>query len=120
MSAKQDLRIISDALATNDAAHIERVAESCYYGRGRDRSLKAAVELWKRAAELGSADAMYYLGVCRYYGDGEARDAEAAFALWESAAALGHEAARASLETLKPKEEEPQNGADGGGEENGE
>lgn len=106
MSAKQDMRIIADALATNDAAHIERIAESCYYGRGRERSLKAALELWTRAAELGSADAMYYLGVCRYYGDGAPRDADAAFALWERAAALGHDGARASMENLRPKEKD--------------
>lgn len=112
---------MADALATNDAAHIARLAESCYYGRGRDRSIKAALELWTRAAELGSADAMYYLGVCRYYGDGEARDAEAAFALWESAAALGHEGARASLDTLKPKAREAESaGPESGGEESGE
>lgn len=106
MSAKQDQKIVLDALATNDAEYIERLAEGFYYGRGRDKSLKAAVQLWERAAELNNADALYYSGVCRYYGDGMERNKNLAFCLWQRAAEFGHIGAEMSLVNLKETEHE--------------
>ena len=91
---------------SGDGAYIEKLAEGYYYGRGRDKSLKLALQLWERAAELGNAEALYYYGVCHYYGDGLARDKEAAFSLWEQAAQQGHTGAQMSLATLRDGDSE--------------
>ena len=101
MANKQDLKVIAAAMASEDGAYIAKLAESFYYGRGRDKSLKTALQLWDRAVELGDADALYYSGVCYYYGDGRKRNKEAAFDLWEKAAQQGHAGAKLSLETLR-------------------
>ena len=57
MASKQEQKVIAAALAGGDGAHIARLAESYYYGRGRDKNLKTALKLWERAAELGNAEA---------------------------------------------------------------
>ena len=101
MASKQDQKVVAAALTSGDGAYIEKLAEGYYYGRGRDKSLKLALQLWERAAELGNAEALYYCGVCRYYGDGLARDKKAAFSLWEQAAQQGHTGAQMSLATLR-------------------
>ena len=106
MASKQVHKVIAAALAGGDGAHIARLAESYYYGRGRDKNLKTALQLWERAAELGNAEALYYCGVCRYYGDGVSRDKDMAFAFWEQAAQLGHAGAQMSLDTLRPAQEQ--------------
>ena len=107
MASKQEQKVVTAALAGEDAVYMARLAESYYYGRGREKSLKIALQLWERAAELGNADALYYCGVCRYYGDGVSRDKEAAFSLWERAAQMGHSAAQISLANLRaqPRDE---------------
>ena len=104
MANKQDQKVVLAALESGDAGYIERLAESYYYGRGRDKSLKTALRLWERAAELGNADALYYCGVCYYYGDGLDRNKAAAFYLWEQAADKGHIGAKISLSDLRPME----------------
>ena len=83
---------------------IARLAEGYYYGRGREKNLRTALQLWERAAALGNAEAQYYRGVCCFYGDGVPRDKEAAFHLWEQAAEQGHVGACRSLETLRGRE----------------
>ena len=100
MASKQDLKVVASAIDSGDAAYIEKLAESYYYGRGRDKSLKLALQLWEKAAELGNPDALYYSGVCYYYGDGLERNKEAAFFLWKQAAELGHVGAKMSLANL--------------------
>ena len=101
MANKQDQKLVAAALASEDADYMAHLAEGYYYGHGRDRNLKLALQLWERSAALGNADALYYSGVCRYYGDGLPRDRAAAFRLWEQAAAKGHTGAAMSLETLR-------------------
>ena len=98
MASKQEQKVIAAALAGGDGAHIARLAESYYYGRGRDKNLKTALQLWERAAELGNAEALYYCGV--------SRDKDMAFAFWEQAAQLGHAGAQMSLDTLRPAQEQ--------------
>ena len=106
MASKQDQKVVAAALTSGDGTYIEKLAEGYYYGRGRDKSLKLALQLWERAAELGNAEALYYCGVCRYYGDGLARDKKAAFSLWEQAAQQGHTGAQMSLATLRDGDSE--------------
>ena len=104
MANKQDQKVVASALESGDAEYIEKLAESYYYGRGRDKSLKIALQLWEKAAELGNADALYYSGVCYYYGDGLPRNKDAAFYLWEQAADQGHVGAKMSLTNLRKLE----------------
>ncbi len=101
MAGKQNDKMISAALKSDDSTYIEKLAEGYYYGRGRDRSLKTALRLWEKAVEMGNADAMYYFGVCHYYGDGLPQDKSMAFSLWEQAAGQGHAGAKMSLENLR-------------------
>ena len=101
MAKRQEEKELAAALASEDGDSIARLAEGYYYGRGREKSLRAALQLWERAAALGNAEAQYYRGVCCFYGDGVPRDKEAAFYLWERAAEQGHVGARKSLETLR-------------------
>ena len=105
MSGKQDGKVVAAALASGDGDYIEKLAEGYYYGRGREKSLKIALQLWEKAAELGNTDALYYSGVCYYYGDGLPRNKEVAFYLWEQAAAQGHSGASMSLKNLKKSED---------------
>ena len=98
---KQEQKVVAAALASEDSVSIEKLAERYYYGRGREKSLKTALQLWERAAALGNADARYYYGVCYYYGDGVKREKDKAFALWEQAAAQGHEGAGESLKSFR-------------------
>ena len=101
MAGKQDQKVVAAALAGDDSALMARLAEGYYYGRGRDKSLKLALQLWQKASELGNADALYYYGVCHYYGDGLPRDKAMAFHLWEQAVKQGSAAAQESLDTLR-------------------
>ena len=104
MASKQEQKVVAAALAGEDDAYMARLAESYYYGRGREKSLKIALQLWEKAAQLGNADALYYCGVCCYYGDGVSRSKEKAFSLWEQAAQMGHTGAQMSLANLRPEQ----------------
>ena len=100
MAKRQEEKVLAAVLASEDGDAIARLAEGYYYGRGREKNLRTALQLWERAA-LGNAEAQYYRGVCCFYGDGVPRDKEAAFRLWEQAAEQGHVGACRSLETLR-------------------
>jgi hypothetical protein len=109
MAKKQDERVVAAAIAGGDAEYMAKLAEGYYYGRGRDKSLKLALQLWEKAAELDNADALYYSAVCYYYGDGVTRNKETAFSLWERSAALGHTGAQMSLADLRGSSERGSN-----------
>ena len=104
MAKRQEEKVLAAVLASEDGDAIARLAEGYYYGRGREKNLRTALQLWERAAALGHAEAQYYRGVCCFYGDGVPRDKEAAFRLWEQAAEQGHVGACRSLETLRGRE----------------
>ena len=101
MAKRQEEKVLAAVLASEDGDAIARLAEGYYYGRGREKILRTALQLWERAAALGNAEAQDYRGVCCFYGDGVPRDKEAAFRLWEQAAEQGHVGACRSLETLR-------------------
>ena len=61
------------------------------------KDMTRAVELWEEAAELGSVDALYNLGVAYYYGNGIQEDKAKAVQLYEKAATQGHAESRHSL-----------------------
>ena len=104
MAKRQEEKVLAAVLASEDGDAIARLAEGYYYGRGREKNLRTALQLWERAAALGNAEAQYYRGGCCFYGDGVPRDKEAAFRLWEQSAEQGHVGACRSLETLRGRE----------------
>ena len=55
--------MLAAVLASEDGDAIARLAEGYYYGRGREKNLRTALQLWERAAALGNAEAQYYRGV---------------------------------------------------------
>ena len=57
-----------------------------------------AFEWYKRAAELGDADAMFNLGLCFEDGRGVAKDEAKAFKLYKRAAELGNDHANERLQ----------------------
>lgn len=59
-----------------------------------------AVKWYRKAAELGYADAQYALGHCYYYGQGFAQDRSEAVKWYRLAAAQGHTSARKRLDEL--------------------
>ena len=64
---------------------------------GLERNMSRAVALWTEAAELGSADACFHLGLCYTNGDGVAQNFARGVSFYEKAAMLGQTIARHSL-----------------------
>ncbi len=74
----------------HERAH-ELLARCCFFGRGQAEDRGAALALWRKAGEAGSAVAMYCAGMCLHAGitaDGQPDHAEAA--RWLRAAARKH------------------------------
>ena len=72
----------------------------CQYANGHlglRQDWNKALELWTRAAELGSSDAHYQIGALYYKGLGVEKDAKKAIHHYELAAMAGHETARCNL-----------------------
>lgn len=63
MAKRQEEKVLAAVLASEDGDAIARLAEGYYYGRGREKNLRTALQLWERAAALAS-EAQYYRGVC--------------------------------------------------------
>ena len=66
-------------------------------GFGLQKDVRKAVELWTEAAELGSIDALYNLGVAYYYGKGVEQDMAKADEYYKKAAMQGHVDSRHNL-----------------------
>ncbi len=84
---------MSEELADMADGGVERLlaqAKRLMRGRGEARNYERAVELFDRAAQLGDADALYWLGKCYLKGLGCQRDPGGAATCLEQAANLGH------------------------------
>ncbi|EJK72104.1 hypothetical protein THAOC_06401 [Thalassiosira oceanica] len=66
-------------------------------GLGLEKNVSRAVKLWTEAANLGSANAYYHLGLCYMNGDGIAQDIAKGVSSYEKAAMLGHSMSRHNL-----------------------
>ena len=64
---------------------------------GQEKDASRAVELWTEAAELGSVDALYHLGLAYRDGEGVGQDVSQCIHFYEKAAMLGHSMARHNL-----------------------
>ena len=77
---------------------IKQLGEYYYHGdHGLTKDVHRAIELWTKAAELGSLDARFQLGYVYYSGDGVEVDKPRAIRHWEQAAMKGHGLSRNSL-----------------------
>jgi TPR repeat protein len=88
----------------NDANSITYLG--CCYSNGSlglRQDWNKALELWTRAAELGSSDAHYQIGYLYYKGLGVEKDAKKAIHHYELAAMAGHEMARYNLGVIEYK-----------------
>ena len=61
------------------------------------KDIRKTIELWTEAAELGSIQALYSLGVAYERGDGVQQDDAKAAELWTKAAMQGHVESRYNL-----------------------
>ena len=69
----------------------------CHGNLGFQKDMRMAVELWTEAAELGSAEALYSLGVAYEYGEGVQQDDTKAAEFYTKAAMQGHTESRHNL-----------------------
>ena len=82
----------------NDATAFYNLGVGYYNGEyGLTQNFTKALELWQRAAELGSAISNYSLANSYFRGDGVARDEKKAVFYYEQAAIQGHTHARHNL-----------------------
>ena len=61
-----------------------------YYGKGVNKDMTEAVELYRKAAEQGNAEAQCNLGNCYYNGEGVSKDMAEAVRLYRLAAEQGY------------------------------
>jgi len=66
-------------------------------GLGLQKDMRRAVELWTEAAELGSIEALFSLGIAYLIGDGVQKDNAKGIQLWTKAAMQGHVLSRYNL-----------------------
>ena len=92
------LAMIRVRVEKKDPAAIEFLGEQYYHGLiGLQKDIEKAVELFTEAAELGSIQALYNLGVAHECGEGVQKDRSKAAQFYEKAATLGHVVSRHNL-----------------------
>ncbi|EJK69750.1 hypothetical protein THAOC_08959, partial [Thalassiosira oceanica] len=92
------LAMIQKRVGKRDAEAIKYLGNEYFYGTlGLAKDVPRAIELWTEAAELGSVDAHYMLGVAYYYGYGADEDKPRGIQHWEEAAMKGHAESRHCL-----------------------
>ncbi|EJK44245.1 hypothetical protein THAOC_37236 [Thalassiosira oceanica] len=74
---------------------------SVFMGLGLQKDMRKAVELWTEAAELGSIDALFNLGLSYFHGEGVQQDNAKAADFWTKAAMQGHAESRYNLGSLE-------------------
>ncbi|EJK55800.1 hypothetical protein THAOC_24427 [Thalassiosira oceanica] len=93
-----ELAMIQKRVSKGDAEAINNLAGQYWFGYlGLPKDVPRAVELWTEAAELGSVDAHYMLGVTYYKGDGVQQDKPRGVRNFQDAAMKGDVSSRHSL-----------------------
>jgi len=91
-----------------DPVAINELGEAYCHGElGLQQDTRKAVELWKEAAELGSIDALYNLGVAYEYGHCVHQDRAKAAEFYEKSAMQGCVDARCNLGSYEGQEGNP-------------
>ena len=92
------LTMVQKRVDKGDAEAIKHLGEKYYLGElGLVKDVPRAIELWTKAAELGSIDAHSYLGDAYGAGDGVEEDKPRAIHHWQQAAMKGHVPSRYML-----------------------
>ncbi|EJK66946.1 hypothetical protein THAOC_12082 [Thalassiosira oceanica] len=103
------LAMIQKRVNKGDADAINHLGYKYYYGKlGFTKDVPHAIELWTEAAELGSLDAHYELGILNYYGHGVQEDKPRGIHNLQQAAMKGHVGSRAFLGSVEYDEENHQ------------
>ena len=85
------LAMIQQRVDKGDAEAMYYLAGQYYFGHlGLAKDVPRAIELWTEAAELGSMDAIYQLGIAYYNGNGVEEDRPRGIQHWQKAAMKGH------------------------------
>ncbi|EJK72364.1 hypothetical protein THAOC_06112 [Thalassiosira oceanica] len=85
------LAMIQKRVGKRDAAAINHLAgQHCFGYLGLTKDVPRAIELWTEAAELGSLEAHYNLGIAYYYGGDVEEDKPRGIRHWQDAALKGH------------------------------
>ena len=93
-----ELAMIRTRVAKKDPVAINNLGNKyCHGGLGLQKDRQRAVQLWIEAAELGSIEALYDLGVSHEYGVGVQQDKAKAIHFYERAAMQGHVESRHNL-----------------------
>ncbi|EJK74673.1 hypothetical protein THAOC_03638 [Thalassiosira oceanica] len=96
--APSALAMIQKRVSKGDAAAINHLGDKYDYGSpGLTKDVPRAIELWTEAAELGSVDAQYQLGITYCDGDGVQEDKQRGIRHWLEAAMKGHVLSRHCL-----------------------
>ena len=92
------LVMVQKRVEKGDATAISFLGDKYYYGElGLAKDVPRAIELWTEAAELGSVDAHYELGLRYYPGDGIEEDKPRGIHYWQQAAIKGDVTCRHNL-----------------------
>ena len=92
------LAMVQKRAEKGDDEAIHFLSLKYYHGSmGLTKNLPRAIELWTKAAELGSLDAHYHLGHSYCYGDGVEQDKPRAIRHWQQAAMKGDVESRHGL-----------------------
>ena len=94
----EKLALIQARVAKEDPEAILLLGKKYFFGGfGLQRDMRKGVELWTKAAELGSIDALYGLGDAYRRGNGVAQDDAKAVDFYKKAAMQGHVESRYNL-----------------------
>ena len=92
------LAMVQKRVDKGDAEAIKFLGQQSFYGSlGLTKDVPRAIELWKRAAELGSSDAHYHLGLVYCSGNSIEEDKPRGIRHWQQAAIKGHVLSRRNI-----------------------
>ena len=92
------LALVQARVAKKDPDAIDFLGTKYFFGQlGLQKDVRRAFELWTEAAELGSIEALFNLGIAYYHGEGVQEDETKAAEFYKKAAVLGHVDSRNNL-----------------------
>ncbi|EJK47202.1 hypothetical protein THAOC_34096 [Thalassiosira oceanica] len=93
-----ELAMIQKRVDKWDAEAVYYLGQKYFYGElGLAKDVPRVIELWTEAAELGSVESHYALGIAYYIGDGVEEDKPRAIQHWQQAAMKGHVESRRNI-----------------------
>ncbi|EJK57846.1 hypothetical protein THAOC_22072 [Thalassiosira oceanica] len=102
------LAMIQARVAKKDPEAIENLGQKYFFGElGLEKDMRKAVELFTKAAELGSIQALFGLGDSYDVGNGVEQDKAKAYAFYEKAAMQGHVQGRHNLGHIEAEKGNP-------------